>query len=135
MLNNTLRVNSFHGVIDLLQSTFLNKGIKNLHWIFTPWRQEASLNRVSRDLVKMQWISFSWTYLEINNNRIWEIPWTWWDILLKPASKVYLQNGRTLREKCLNTEFFRSEYRKVRTRKNSVFGDFSHSGNLHILDQ
>ena len=32
-----------------------------------------------------------------------------------------------LREKCLNTEFFLSEYRKMRTRKNSVSGHFSRS--------
>ena len=40
-----------------------------------------------------------------------------------------------LREKCPNTEFFlvriKSEYRKIRTRKNSVFGATSHSDVLN----
>ena len=38
-----------------------------------------------------------------------------------------LQLMQPLPEKCPNTEFFQSEYRKTRTRKNSVFGHFSHS--------
>ena len=32
---------------------------------------------------------------------------------------------KALRENCPNTEFFQSEYRKIRTRKNSVLGHFS----------
>ena len=43
----------------------------------------------------------------------------------------------TLREKCANTEFFlvriQSEYRKLRTRKNSIFGHFSRSVNIGVL--
>ena len=49
-----------------------------------------------------------------------------------------------LGEKCLNTEFFlvrilfsciRTEYRKIRTRKNFVFGHFSRSGLYSRLDK
>ena len=48
-----------------------------------------------------------------------------------------------LGEKCLNTEFFlvrilfsciRTEYRKIRTRKNFVFGHFSRSGYFPCLN-
>ena len=53
----------------------------------------------------------------------------------KSQLKEYLSCW-TLHEKCPNTEFFwsvfsfiRTEYRKTRTRKNSVFGHFSGSGN------
>ena len=42
----------------------------------------------------------------------------------------------TLREKCLNTEFFlvriQSEYRKIRTRKSPVFGHFSRSEDFNF---
>ena len=47
----------------------------------------------------------------------------------------------TLREKCPNTEFFQvfilltqSEYRKIRTRKNSVFGHFSRSVRVDLFN-
>ena len=36
--------------------------------------------------------------------------------------------SHSLFEKCPDTEFFCSEYGKIRTRKNSVFGQFSRSG-------
>ena len=46
----------------------------------------------------------------------------------------------SLREKCPNTEFFwsvfsynRSEYRKIRTRKNFVFGHFSRSAGFFVI--
>ena len=35
-----------------------------------------------------------------------------------------------LREKCPNLELFLAEYRKIRTRNNSVFGHFSRSDNF-----
>ena len=44
--------------------------------------------------------------------------------------------GKTLCEICPNTEFFlvriQSDCGKIRTRKNSVFGHFSRSENIHI---
>ena len=51
-----------------------------------------------------------------------------------------MSKNETLREKCPNTEFFlirislyRTEYKKIRTRKNAVFGQFSCSKNIEIL--
>ena len=49
--------------------------------------------------------------------------------VLTPTPNLILH--QSLREACLNTELFlvriKSEYRKIRTRNNSVFGHFSHS--------
>ena len=46
------------------------------------------------------------------------------------TNERHLLIKHSLREKCPNTEFFLSriltEYGKIRTRKNSVFGHFSH---------
>ena len=56
-----------------------------------------------------------------------------WIIIL---SKCQCQCA-TLRKKCPNTEFFlvhiQSEYGKILTRKNSVFGHFSHSANSPFI--
>ena len=68
---------------------------------------------------------------------------TWYEIVpgtAKYMDDVFVSNGNSfyqhcaLHKKCPDTEFFlsvfsciQSEYRKIRTKKNSVFGHFSHS--------
>ena len=47
------------------------------------------------------------------------------------GASLYVKGFMTLREKCPNTELFlvriQYEYRKIRTRNNSIFGHFSRS--------
>ena len=54
----------------------------------------------------------------------------------RKANKI---NTSTLREKYPNTELFlvriQSEYKKIRTRNNSVFGHFSRSGTCVYLEE
>ena len=54
---------------------------------------------------------------------------SWYQTISKLILKSLPSISYSLCEKCPNTEFFlvciKSEYRKIRTRKNSVFGHFS----------
>ena len=53
------------------------------------------------------------------------------DVRHQTVSNIIIHFSRfTLHEKCPNTDFFWSEYGKMRTRKNSIYGHFYRSVRL-----